>query len=421
MKQHHRTLACVLALSTALLTLMPPRALADAAPLSVHPVTNWDRLGIRQADGFVFFATAGTLQVQIDLTDGSTFMVGVAGPTPDKTLFQGILTSASPTVEITLPETGDYQLMLSPFIATQTLPTRSITVTAPGLQMKQLTTPGLRLPEMALYSTQNQPFEVTPSIEPGTTAGSLEILLDEQPLHENIMQPDGTIAPARIDPSTLQDGIHRLMAVAQSADSENTGSRMQIFFVDRVDAFADVSAGHWARKPVELMHDLGIINGVGEGRFAPAEKVTRAQFAKMLALTLHFPLPSSPATQFADIPQDHWAAPYLQVLYERGLMKGEVIDGQTFMQPDRTITRAEATTLLGRALGVADQTLSANELAGAADRLSDLATVPSWAQSSVVILHQLGWITGFPDATFRPSELLQRDQAARILSRFLGI
>lgn len=46
--------------------------------------------------------------------------------------------------------------------------------------------------------------------------------------------------------------------------------------------------------------------------------------------------------------------------------------------------------------------------------------VPNWAKPSVFYLSHAKWIDGF-DGSFYPNNTLTRAQAAKILSRFLGI
>lgn len=46
--------------------------------------------------------------------------------------------------------------------------------------------------------------------------------------------------------------------------------------------FSDVSTEHWGYGAVENAYRLGLVNGVGDGKFAPEENVTAPQFATMI-------------------------------------------------------------------------------------------------------------------------------------------
>ena len=50
-------------------------------------------------------------------------------------------------------------------------------------------------------------------------------------------------------------------------------------------AFSDVRAGAWYADAVRWAVGAGVTNGVGEGRFAPNEKCTRAQIVTLLYRT----------------------------------------------------------------------------------------------------------------------------------------
>ena len=50
--------------------------------------------------------------------------------------------------------------------------------------------------------------------------------------------------------------------------------------------FSDVS-NHWAASYIETCADLGIVDGIGGGRFNPEGKVTNAQFIKMLCAAFY--------------------------------------------------------------------------------------------------------------------------------------
>lgn len=50
----------------------------------------------------------------------------------------------------------------------------------------------------------------------------------------------------------------------------------------RAATYRDVPAGHWAAGAIEEVSALGLMHGVGDGRFAPEHSVTRAEFATML-------------------------------------------------------------------------------------------------------------------------------------------
>jgi hypothetical protein len=99
-----------------------------------------------------------------------------------------------------------------------------------------------------------------------------------------------------------------------------------------------------------------------------------------------------------------------------GLIKGETVGGKTYFYPERTITREEAVTIIGRSLHVADVDIS-----GAGEPFPDFSKVHDWAKPSVAVLYGQKWISGFDDGLFYPQNTLTRGQAAKIISKYAGL
>ena len=110
-------------------------------------------------------------------------------------------------------------------------------------------------------------------------------------------------------------------------------------------SFTDVSDGHWALKYIEACVEAGIINGYGDGTFAPNDTVTRAELAKMIAVALDLDLTDSDST-FIDVADNNWATVYIEACVNAGIITGYT-DG-TFL-PNNTVTRGEAAAMISRA------------------------------------------------------------------------
>lgn len=54
------------------------------------------------------------------------------------------------------------------------------------------------------------------------------------------------------------------------------------------NTFTDVTASHWAANAIQTAYNMGIINGMGDGTFAPDANVTYAQAVKMLVCSLKY-------------------------------------------------------------------------------------------------------------------------------------
>ena len=116
--------------------------------------------------------------------------------------------------------------------------------------------------------------------------------------------------------------------------------------------FSDVSAGSWYANAVIWANANGIVQGVGGGRFAPNDNVTREQFATLLFRFADFsemdtsvPL-SFNLLQFEDrLHISSWAQESMTWAVYHGLITGT---GATTLSPGGTATRAQCATILHR-------------------------------------------------------------------------
>ncbi|GAB4176814.1 MAG: hypothetical protein Fur006_08060 [Coleofasciculaceae cyanobacterium] len=115
-------------------------------------------------------------------------------------------------------------------------------------------------------------------------------------------------------------------------------------------------------------------------------------------------------TQFSDL-SNHWAIPFIQGLVTRGLILG-FPDG-TF-KPEASMTRAEYAAIIAKTFDLPRQRGTAT--GGFTDVPADF-----WASSAIRVAAGMGFISGFPDGTFRPQQNLTRVQALVSLVSGLGL
>ncbi|MDR2770991.1 MAG: S-layer homology domain-containing protein, partial [Clostridiales Family XIII bacterium] len=107
-------------------------------------------------------------------------------------------------------------------------------------------------------------------------------------------------------------------------------------------------------EAIQVAYDLGIVTGTPEGAYEPEKAVNRAEFAALIVRALAVPdsaLASYTSTTFKDTSGYGWAVPYLAILQQRGVMKG---DGYGNAMPGRTISPNEAVSMVLRAVGYTD-------------------------------------------------------------------
>lgn len=96
---------------------------------------------------------------------------------------------------------------------------------------------------------------------------------------------------------------------------------------------------------------LGVINGYPDGTFGPNDPITRAQFAAVVVRALgneSLASTASGVTQFSDVPATHWASGYINIAVSLKIINGY---GDGKFGPDDKVTFDQAVTMIVRALG----------------------------------------------------------------------
>ena len=78
-------------------------------------------------------------------------------------------------------------------------------------------------------------------------------------------------------------------------------------------------------KAVNLLVGLGVINGMGDGTFAPNGTVTRAQMCQIVAKICNggvLPNVNTTEQHFTDVPTSHWAFKAVEYCVGKGIVAG---------------------------------------------------------------------------------------------------
>ena len=168
-------------------------------------------------------------------------------------------------------------------------------------------------------------------------------------------------------------------------------------------AFSDVTTDDWYYENVMAAAAAGIVSGQGNGVFNPGANVTRRDFAIMLAQMLGISNNGTAVSPFIDVANTDYGVVAIAYCYEHDIISGYT-DG-TF-QPDETITRQEAASMIVKAQGVS----------AVSDELyDDDASIASWAKDAVYKAKAAGLMKGDTNGDFRPTDLITRAEAASIM------
>lgn len=175
--------------------------------------------------------------------------------------------------------------------------------------------------------------------------------------------------------------------------------------------FNDLAGVEWASEAINALADKGVINGKGEGKFAPNDSVTRAEFAKILVQAFGLADPNATANALTDVKQGDWYYNAVASAYTKGVITGKG-DG-TFGVNDQ-ISRQDMAVLIYRAAKAANIQLPVlkEEV-----KYADGANIADYAKEAVTALQRAGIVNGVSETEFAPTATATRAAAAQMIYR----
>ena len=107
--------------------------------------------------------------------------------------------------------------------------------------------------------------------------------------------------------------------------------------------YTDITDKHWAYENIQTLSAKKVIEGYPDGSFMPEKTVTREQFVKMLITA--FELEGDAEITFSDVENDRWSYSYIKSAVALGIVNG-VGDGS--FAPDNPVTRQDAAVMIAR-------------------------------------------------------------------------
>ena len=178
--------------------------------------------------------------------------------------------------------------------------------------------------------------------------------------------------------------------------------------------FSDVNSSYsWAAASVDFLYVNDVVTGTGGGRYSPASPISRGAFLTMVDRA--FSLPRTSSRSFSDVPAGSYYAEAIQAAYGLGIVNGY---GNNTFRPDDPVTRAEAATMLYRAMNAVGWSLGSASTS-LLNAYTDGSSVPSYAQEAMAVMIQNGIITGTSSTKLSPEQTMTRAQMAVVLARAL--
>ena len=180
---------------------------------------------------------------------------------------------------------------------------------------------------------------------------------------------------------------------------------------DKPTSLTDI-AGHWAEPFITAMVEKKLIAGFPDGTYKPEEKLTRAQYAAILAKAFNETL-SDTTTDFTDVASDFWGKEAIVKANRMGFIAG--FPDLTF-RPNDNLTRVQALVSLASGLKLSDGD------AATLGYYTDRAQIPSYATDAVAIATEKGMVVNYPNVKeLNPMREITRAEVAAIIYQGLVV
>ena len=148
--------------------------------------------------------------------------------------------------------------------------------------------------------------------------------------------------------------------------------------------------------------------GYSDGTVRPNANISRAEVATIFFRLLKEKVRDGNLTTentFADVTDGQWHNKTISTMAKLGIVKGRNADS---FDPDASITRAEFAAICARFnTKPVENSSSFSDISG------------HWAENEIERAAAFGWISGYPDGTFRPDARITRAEAMTMINRVL--
>lgn len=236
-----------------------------------------------------------------------------------------------------------------------------------------------------------------------------------------------TMGGSKIAPETVRHGL----TVAKPKDPVNGGYIFDGWYTDKTYRtpynfatpltqdttiyakwFLIVLPGVTVKKNTPKLNTadhFAYVQGYPDGTVKPAGNITRAETAAILFRLMDDASRKtyySTKSGFRDVASGSWYNTYVATLNNAGVITDS---SNGYFRPNEAITRAELAAMLAKF----------SETTGAANYFNDVSA-SYWAANAIAICAKLGWITGYPDGTFRPDKNVTRAELMAMINRATG-
>ena len=210
------------------------------------------------------------------------------------------------------------------------------------------------------------------------------------------------------------EGGHYIRAIAGGGFYAKS-KEIRLYCSENGNLYADVKPTDWYYRPIDSLVTLDLMNGVGEHRFAPNTKLTRAMMVTLLYRCSGDDLGDAweKTSAFTDVKSGKYYSEAVEWAYRNKIVNG---DSPKIFRPDGNITRQEMCKVIDGYLAYRGCELARGRSCKSV--FSDYSKIAKWALSSVEALVEAGLIKG-DNGRMNPTGNATRAEVATVLDRVL--
>lgn len=171
---------------------------------------------------------------------------------------------------------------------------------------------------------------------------------------------------------------------------------------------------HWAENKVRHLVELGAIEGYPDGTFQPEDTITRAEFSAVICRALGLDELDEMEWGTFQDVEGHWGEEWIESLVSEGIIDSNIYG--TSYKPDEPITRQEISMMTVRIFEPDSNGSGEEDIP-----FKDVDKVGTEFYEYVAQAYHREIITGYPDNTFKPEGSATRAEAAVMAVRSLEI
>ena len=183
--------------------------------------------------------------------------------------------------------------------------------------------------------------------------------------------------------------------------------------------FTDVRPDDWFYPYVSFVHENDIMQGTSTTTFSPNQNFTRAQVAATLFRIHFGRVANETdqrANTFTDVPENAWFAPYVTWASENGIVNGV---GNNLFAPADYVTKQQFAVMLHRFADSLTNLDTDVRQSQRWNRITDRNQIASWAEDGLRWGHFHRIISGRTTTTLEPAGTVSRAEVAATLTRFV--